>query len=196
MLAAIAAPMSVCEIPARHSACGRLPSFASILPGQPLAGGTRSRRPARIQPAAPVHRCGPKSPDSHRAVRGLISRPQGPGRALLRFPVCPVGSFPSSASFRFPSGRRSPVQSLRPPLSGSVPRRFPLRFPFPSAISTLALPRAGPAGIGPVQPGPRSPAQARSLAPTAPVRLQPRMPPGANRDGARRRADECTITCT
>jgi hypothetical protein len=54
-----------------------------------------------------------------------------PVRAFLRFPVCPPGLFPFVAFLRFPFARRSPVPSLRPPLSGSVPRRFPSGFPSP-----------------------------------------------------------------
>jgi hypothetical protein len=41
------------------------------------------------------------------------------------FPFAQPGSSPSSAFLRFPFAWRSPVRSLRPSLSGSVPRRFP-----------------------------------------------------------------------
>ena len=83
-----------------------------------------------------------------------------PLRAFLRFPGCPPGSSPSSAFLWFPFVRRSPVRSLRP-LPGSGSPRFPSGFPFPWAIFTLALPRAGSAGVGPRQQGPRSPALPR-----------------------------------
>ncbi len=72
-----------------------------------------------------VNGCGPKSPDSHRAVWGLISRP----------PVSPAGFPPVS---RLPAGFfpfvRLPLASLRPASSGSFPSavarfRFPLGFP-------------------------------------------------------------------
>ena len=81
---------------------------------------------ARTRPAAPVHGCGPKSPDSHRVVWGLISRPPAsrpgfppvsrlPTRALPLRP--PSSGFPSSGALRFrPFGRRCPV-------------RFPVGFP-------------------------------------------------------------------
>ena len=74
-----------------------------------------------------VGACGPKSPDSHRVVWGLISRPPVfPLRAFLRFPVCPPGPSPSSAFFWFPFVRRSPVCSLRPLLGFRFPFGFPL----------------------------------------------------------------------
>ena len=121
-----------------------------------------SRRPARDSASGIVDGCGPKSPGSHRAVWGLISRP----------PVSPAGFPPVS---RLPAGFfpfvRLPLVSLRPAFSGSfvpfgrcpvpVPPRFPSGFPFPWAIFTLALPRAGSAGVGPRQQGPRSPALPR-----------------------------------
>ena len=69
--------------------------------------------------------CGPGSPDSHRVVWGLTSRPPVPPRAFLRFPVCPPGSPPSPAFPWFPVVRRSPVRPLRP-----LPRfRFPVGVP-------------------------------------------------------------------
>ncbi len=89
-----------------------------------------SRRPARDSASGIVNACGPKSPDSHRAVWGLISRP----------PVSPAGFPPVS---RLPAGFfpfvRLPLASLRPASSGSFPSavarfRFPsvsLRVPFP-----------------------------------------------------------------
>ena len=77
-----------------------------------------------------VDACGPKSPDSHRVVWGLTSRPPVPLRAFLRFPVCPPGSSPSSAFLWFPFVRRSPVCSFgRCPGSGSP--SVSLRVPFP-----------------------------------------------------------------
>ena len=89
-----------------------------------------SRRPARDFASGVVDGCGPKSPGSHRAVWGLISRP----------PVSPAGFPPVS---RLPAGFfpfvRLPLVSLRPAFSGSFPSavarfRFPsvsLRVPFP-----------------------------------------------------------------
>ena len=56
-----------------------------------------------------VNACGPKSPDSHRVVWGLITRPPVSLRAFLRFPGCPPGSSPSSAFLWLPFVQRSPV---------------------------------------------------------------------------------------
>ena len=53
-----------------------------------------------------------------------------PGGLSSGFPFAHPGSSPSSA-FRFPFAWRSQVPSLRPSLSGSVPRRFPSGVPFP-----------------------------------------------------------------
>jgi len=119
-----------------------------------------SRRLARDSASGVVDGCGPKSPDSHRAVWGLISRPPVFPAGFLRFPGCPPGSslrppssgFPSSGVLRFVPFGRCPVP---------VPPRFPSGFPFPWAIFTLALPRGGSAGVGPRRPGPRSPALPR-----------------------------------
>ncbi len=77
-----------------------------------------------------VEACGPKSPDSHRVVWGLTSRP----------PVSPAGFRPVSrlpAGF-FPFVRLPPV-SLRPAFSGLFPSavarfRFPFGFP-PGSLS-------------------------------------------------------------
>ena len=102
--------------------------------------------------------CGPGSPDSHRVVWGLTSRP----------PVPPAGFPPVS---RLPAGfspvARLPPVSRRPAFSGSspsavaqvpVPLSVSLRVPFPWAILTIALPPGGSAGVGPGRQGPRSPA--------------------------------------
>jgi hypothetical protein len=88
-----------------------------------------------------IDACGPKSPDSHRVVWGLTTRPPVPLRAFLRLPVCPPGSFPSSAFLWFPFARRSPVCSLRPSLPGSGSPSVSLRVPFP--LSDLHVSAAG-----------------------------------------------------
>ena len=89
-----------------------------------------SRRPARNSASGVVDGCGPKSPDSHRAVWDLIARP----------PVPPAGLPPVS---RLPAGFvpfvRLPPVSRRPAFSGSVPSaaarfRFSLGFP-PGSLS-------------------------------------------------------------
>jgi len=96
----------------------------------------RSRRPARSPAAGTVDACGPKSPDSHRVVWGLTSRP----------PVHPVGFPPVS---RLPAGfvpfaRRPPV-SPRPAFSGSLPSAV-ARFRFPFGVP--------PGSLRPEQPSP------------------------------------------
>ena len=58
------------------------------------------------------------------------------------FPFAQLGSSPSSAFFRFPFVWRSPVPSLRPSLSGSVPLRFPSGFPFLFSNLYASPPRA------------------------------------------------------
>ena len=99
-----------------------------------------------------VDACGPKSPDSHRVVRGLTSRPPVPLRAFLRFPVCPPGPSPSSAFLWFPFVRRSPVCSLRP-LPGF---RFPFGFPPGSLpLSNLHVSAAAGRFRRPLVPGGR-----------------------------------------
>ena len=128
--------------------CARATTASSPGPGtlrlsrsswrRPVAHPAAARRDAvrsdhaGTRPTAPVHGRGPKSPDSHRVVWGLISRPPVPPSGLSSgFPFAHPGSSPSSAFLRFPFARRSPVRSLRPSLSGSVPRRFPSGFPSP-----------------------------------------------------------------
>jgi hypothetical protein len=120
------------------------PGSTAHRPPRPARGGHRRAdwlvardEPVRVMPSGPrgqdcatgvADEYGPKSPDSHRVVWGLISRPPGPRRAFLRFPVCPPGSFPSPASLWFPYIRRSRfVPFGRRPVP--VSRRFP-RVPF------------------------------------------------------------------
>ncbi len=88
---------------------------------------------AGTRPAAPVNGCGPKSPDSHQVVWGLISRPpvSRPGfPAVSRLPTRalplrpPSSGFPSSAFLRFPFVRRCPV-------------RLPVGFPSGSQIAHI-----------------------------------------------------------
>jgi hypothetical protein len=92
---------------------------------------------AGTRPAAPVHGCGPKSPDSHRVVWGLISRPpvppagfppvsRLPTRALPLRP--PSSGFPSPGVLRFrPFGRRCPVRLPVGFPPGSLPLEQPSR---------------------------------------------------------------------
>jgi hypothetical protein len=123
---------------------------------------------------APVYACGPKSRASPDGLGPHLTS-SGSRAGFLRFPfVCPPGSSPSPAFFWLPVVRRSPVQSLRPSLSGSVPLRLPLGFPPPSATSTLALSPGGPAGVGPVRPGLRSQVLAGCPAQIATARPQHR----------------------
>ena len=113
---------------------------------------------------ARVDACGPKSPDFHRVVWGLTSRPPGSPAGFPPVSRLPAGFFPF-ARLRLVSLRLAfSGCSLRPqPGSGSpsVPLSVSLRFPFPWAILTLALPRGGSAGVGPGRQGPRSPVPPR-----------------------------------
>ena len=96
-----------------------------------------------------VDACGPGSPGSRPGGLGPHLTSSGfPRRAFLRLPVCPPGSplrppspgSPSSGVLRFVPFGRCPAPVLL---------RFPSGFPFPWAISTLAPPRSGSAGVGP-----------------------------------------------
>jgi len=102
------------------------------VPIQPLPGGTQFAqtmlelgRQHRYMGAAPNPRTltGRFGASSHvlRFPCGLSSG----------FPFAHPGSSPSSAVPWLPLVRRPPVRSLRPSLSGSVPRRFPSGFPSP-----------------------------------------------------------------
>ena len=77
-----------------------------------------------------VNACGPGSPDSHRVVWGLTSRP----------PVPPAGFPPVS---RLPAGfspvARLPLVSRRPAFSGLSPSAA-ARFRFPSGVPPGSLP--------------------------------------------------------
>jgi hypothetical protein len=104
-------------------------------------GSHSSRRPrewrtghhARLRPREHADACGPKSPDSHRVIWGLTSRPQGRRRACFRLPVCPPGS------------------PLRPPSSGSLGSAF--SGSFPSAVARCRFPRRSPPdSLSPEQP--------------------------------------------
>jgi hypothetical protein len=81
-----------------------------------------------------VNACGPGSPDSHRVVWGLTSRP----------PVPPAGFPPVS---RLPAGfspfARPPLVSLRPAFSGSSPSAV-ARFQFPSVSLRGPFPLGNP----------------------------------------------------
>ena len=121
---------------------------------------------AGTRPAAPVHGCGPKSPDSHRVVWGLISRPPV---SRLGFP--PVSRLPTRAlPLRAPSsGFPSPA------LSGSVPSAVAvgfgsppvsLRVPFPlSNLHVSAAARGVPRSLVPRGRDQGHQFPARSLAP-------------------------------
>jgi hypothetical protein len=101
------------------------------LPARKLADGyAHFAQTCRASASGIVDACGPGSPDSHRVVWGLTSRPPVPPRAFLRFPVCPPGSPPSPAFVWFPFVRRSPVRPLRP-LPG---------FRFPFGVPPVSLP--------------------------------------------------------
>ena len=83
-----------------------------------------------------VDACGPKSPDSHRVVWGLTSRPPVPLRASSGFPFARLDLPLRPPSPGFPFVRRSPVVPFgRCPGSGS-----PVGFP-PGSLSLEQSPR-------------------------------------------------------
>ena len=77
-----------------------------------------------------VNACGPGSPDSHRVVWGLTSRPPVSPAGFPPVSRLPAGFSPSPAFSRFPFVRRSPVRPLRP-LPG---------FRFPFGVPPVSLP--------------------------------------------------------
>ena len=111
-------------------------------------------------------------PGLHQRHRKCV-RPRIPGFSPGGLgPHLASSGFPCGLSSGFPFARR--VLPLRPPSPGfpssGVLRFVPfgrcpgsgspsvsLRFPFPRAISTIALPGGGSAGVGPGRQGPRSP---------------------------------------
>lgn len=87
---------------------------------------------AGTRPAAPGHGCGPKSPDSHRVVWGLISRPPVyPAGLSSGFPFAQPGPSPSSAVCWFAS-----CGVLR---SGPFGHHCPVPFPFRFLPGSLSL---------------------------------------------------------
>ena len=127
---------------ARKEAGGRLCAVRADLPG------LRQRHRKCVRPRIP----------------GFSPGGLGPHLASSGFPCGLSSGFPFARrvlplrppSPWFPFVRRSPVRSLRP-LPGF---RFPFGVPpvpFPWAISTIALPGGGSAGVGPGRQGPRSP---------------------------------------
>ena len=113
--------------------------YWSLRSSSARGSGPRAPRPGPARRAAwfvPVRACGPKSPGSHRAVWGLISRP----------PVSPSGfppGFPSSALRFFPL-RPLPLVSLRPASSGSFPSAVTVRFRSPSVSLRVPFPLSNP----------------------------------------------------
>jgi hypothetical protein len=75
-----------------------------------------------------VDACGPKSPDSHRVVWGLTSRPPVPPAGFPPVSRLPAGFFPFA---------RLPLVSLRPAFSGL----------FPSAVAPVPAPLRCPSGF-------------------------------------------------
>jgi hypothetical protein len=98
----------------------------------------KSRRPAQDSAGGIVDACGPKSPDSHREVWGLTSRPPVPSAGFPPVSRLPAGFFPSSAFLGSPFVRRSPV-SLRPlPGSGSPSVSLRVSFPLSDYVTAAA----------------------------------------------------------
>ena len=81
-----------------------------------------------------VNACGPGSPDSHRVVWGLTSRPPVP---LAGFP--PVSRLPAG----FSPFARLPLVSRRPAFSGLSPSAV-ARFRFPFGVPPGSLPLSNP----------------------------------------------------
>ena len=101
------------------------------LPGRKLAGDyAQFAQTCPDSASGIVDACGPGSPDSHRVVWGLTSRP----------PVPPAGFPPVS---RLPAGfspfARLPLVSRRPAFSGSSPSAV-ARFRFPFGVPPGSLP--------------------------------------------------------
>ena len=101
------------------------------LPGRKRAGDyAQFAQTCQDSASGIVDACGPGSPDSHRVVWGLTSRP----------PVSPAGFPPVS---RLPAGfspfARLPLVSLRPAFSGSSPSAV-ARFQFPFGVPPGSLP--------------------------------------------------------
>jgi hypothetical protein len=119
------------QLSGEHSGCGARLTGGRCPPGSWRTAMRSSRNLCRASASGIADACGPGSPDSHRVVWGLTSRPPVPPRAFLRFPVCPPGSPPSPAFLWFPFVRRSPVRPLRP-LPG-------FRFPFGVPPGSLPL---------------------------------------------------------
>jgi hypothetical protein len=91
-------------------------------------------------PLPPGHACGPKSPDSHRVVWGLTSRPPVPVRLALVTLRSPSGSFPFV---------RLPLVSRRPASSGSLPSAVTIRFGPPSVSLRVPFPFSNPYASSP-----------------------------------------------
>ena len=114
----------------RGAACGRA-TGGRPLPSTMLADDdAQFAQTSQDSASGVVDECGPKSPDSHRVVWGLTSRPAGSPAGLPPASRLPTGFAPFA--------RRPPV-ALRPAFSGSLPSavarfRFPVSFP-PESLS-------------------------------------------------------------
>jgi hypothetical protein len=114
----------------RGAACGRA-TGGRPLPSTKLADDdAQFAQTSQDSASGVVDECGPKSPDSHRVVWGLTSRPAGSPAGLPPASRLPTGFAPFA--------RRPPV-ALRPAFSGSLPSavarfRFPVSFP-PESLS-------------------------------------------------------------
>jgi len=102
------------------------------LPARKLADGyAQFAQTCRASASGIVDACGPGSPDSHRVVWGLTSRPPVLPPGFPPVSRLPAGFSPSPAFLWFPFVRRSPVRPLRP-----LPR---FRFPFGVPPGSLPL---------------------------------------------------------
>jgi hypothetical protein len=107
------------------------------LPARKLVDGyAQFAQTCRASASGIVDACGPGSPDSHRVVWGLTSRPPV---SLAGFP--PVSRLPAG----FSPVARLPLVSLRPAFSGSSP----------SAVARVPVPLRYPSGVPSPEQSPR-----------------------------------------
>jgi hypothetical protein len=145
----------------RGAAAGRATSRRP-LPSTKLADHYAQFAQTSQDPASGIaDECGPKSPGSHRVVRGLTSRPAGPPAGLPPASRLPTGFVPFA--------RRPPV-ALRPAFSSS----------FPPAVARFRFPVSFP-------PGSLSPSSPHGSA--APGRFRRRLVPGGTDQGHQYRRD-------
>ena len=117
------------QLSGEHTGCGaanwRPPPARKLADGYAQSAQTRRACASGI-----VNACGPGSPDSHRVVWGLTSRPPVSPAGFPPVSRLPAGFSPFARLPWFPFVRRSSVRSLRP-LPG---------FRFPFGVPPVSLP--------------------------------------------------------